>query len=169
MGIDANYRIENGMLFFWGSVYSQWYTTPNQFSEDGVSYSSAEKYMMMKKAELMKDYGMHQKMLPLHDPRELKKLGREVKNWDESLWDVHKVDIVTRANFLKFYCNSDLLETMEEHKDLTIVEASPYDSVWGIGLGVEDDDVLDESKWKGSNLLGVSIMNARDMIFKLGE
>lgn len=160
-------RITDTHIFFWNSVYSQWYTTYNnggQFIENGIVYPNAEKYMMMAKAKLFNDMEVFDEMSKTDNPRMVKALGRTVKNFSESEWDKHKIDIVTRANVLKFSQNNDLLEILKMHKDKIIVEASPYDKIWGIGLHFDDDKVLYEHLWEGENLLGKCIMNARSIL-----
>jgi len=161
---ENNFRETKTHIYFWGSIYSQWYTSKNQFKEDGFIFQNAEQYMMMKKAELFKDYDVLEKMKQTSNPKVLKKLGREIKGFDEDIWNFNKMDIVERGNFLKFSQNPKLLEKLIAHKNKHIVEASPYDKIWGIGLHWSDDKVLNESTWNGENLLGKCIMSARDKI-----
>ena len=102
----------------------------------------------------------------IDNPRGIKALGREVKNWNEQLWNDHKEEIVTQANFLKFSQNPDLLHIMKEQKNLILVEGSPVDPIWGVGLHFDDDLILDEKNWKGQNLLGKCLMQARKKLLK---
>jgi len=157
-------RITDTHVFFWNSIYSQWYTTSNQFEEDGVVYSNAEKYMMCKKSEVFGATDILEQMLATDNPRLIKQLGRQISNFSDEVWDQHKMQIVTQGNVLKFGQNPDLLEILKEHKDKIIVEASPQDRIWGIGLHWDNDDVLDENKWRGQNLLGECIMRARKIL-----
>jgi len=157
-------RITDTHVFFWNSIYSQWYTTPKQFTENGVVFSNAEKYMMVKKSEVFGATDILEQMIKSDNPRLIKQLGRQISNFSDEVWDQHKMDIVTQGNVLKFGQNPDLLEILKEHKDKIIVEASPQDKIWGIGLHWDNDDVLDESKWKGQNLLGECIMRARNIL-----
>ncbi len=98
------------------------------------------------------------------DPKNQKAIGRKVKNYNDDDWNEVNVDIVTYGNFLKFQQNPDLLQYLYETKDLYLVEASPYDKKWGIGLAAGDPKIEDQSIW-GSNLLGKCIMSARTIIF----
>lgn len=160
-------RITDTHIYFWNTIYSQWYARPKLFKdEDGYAYNTAEKYMMMEKALVFEDYDIYRQMKASIFPNDVKALGRRVKGFNDEEWDKHKVDVVTKASYLKFNQNEDLMKIMIEHKDLTLVEASPVDKIWGIGLHFDDDDVLDESKWKGQNLLGVCLMNARKLLFE---
>jgi len=167
--LTEQYRQTDSHFYFWNTIYSQWYTSKNQFEEDGLIYPNAEKYMMVQKAIFFNDDKIYQEMLKTNNPKEVKALGRKVKNFDEEKWNSAKEDIVTRGNYLKFTQNDNLLETLLEHKDLILVEASPVDKIWGIGLHFSDDKVLDESKWRGKNLLGKCIMKARELILKEEE
>jgi len=124
--------------------------------------------MMMHKAKVFGAIDIYNEMKTFNNASAIKQLGREIPNLSDTIWDKHKLEIVERANYLKFTQNNDLLKKMIEHKDLVIVEASPKDKIWGIGLHFDNDNVLDETKWKGQNLLGKCIMNARDKILKEG-
>jgi ribA/ribD-fused uncharacterized protein len=164
--IKNEFRKTNTHLFFWNSFYSQWYTTQDQFEHENIQYPNAEKFMMVMKAKTFNDNEIINQMLKTDDPRKVKALGRKVKNFDQQIWDSVKEDIVTKANYLKFKQNDDLKKLLIEHKDLILVEASPVDRIWGIGLHFSDDKVLDENKWRGQNLLGKCIMNARKQILQ---
>jgi ribA/ribD-fused uncharacterized protein len=120
--------------------------------------------MMSKKAEVFEAWDILERIKATDNPREVKELGREIPNFSDKIWDKHKINIVRQANFLKFSQNSDLKEIMINHKDLILVEASPVDRVWGIGLHFSSDLVLNEKNWKGKNLLGECIMYARNKI-----
>jgi len=150
--------------YFWNSIYSQWYTTTNQFVENNIKYNNAESYMMYKKALLFNDTEIAQEILKSNHPGTVKRLGRKIKNFDDQKWNDNKLDIVERANYLKFTQNPDLLRMLLADKDLILVEASPQDKIWGIGLHFDDDKVLDENNWNGENLLGKCIMNIRNDI-----
>lgn len=162
-------------IFFWGhqptrdgsissSCFSQWWKS--EFEENGFVYKTAEHYMMMKKAALFGDHDIETKMQTSDSPAELKKLGRMVKNFDPNVWDAHKFEIVKRANFLKFSQNEPLKTFLLSTKDRVIVEASPVDAIWGIGMAMDHRDVNDPSKWKGENLLGFALMEVRDELKK---
>jgi len=157
-------RITETHVFFWSSIYSQWYTTPKQFIEDGITYTNAEKYMMVKKAKVFGATDILEQMLETDNPRVIKQLGRKIPNFTDAVWDQHKMDIVTQGNVLKFGQNPDLLEILKEHKDKIIVEASPQDPIWGIGMHWDNDLILDSKNWKGQNLLGECIMRARTIL-----
>lgn len=170
---DKNYLIKLGgnrpeLLLFYGhrvtktvteTCLSQWY--PCQFEVDGVTYTSAEQYMMAEKAKLFGDEEIRTEILSISDPRTCKALGRKVKNFDKAVWDKKKEDIVRNGNFEKFMQNNALRNFLLSTGDKVLVEASPTDRVWGIGLGKNNPDALDPQKWRGQNLLGFTLMAVR--------
>ena len=141
---------------------SQWY--PCQFEVEGVTYTSAEQYMMAEKAKLFGDEEIRTEILSTSDPRTCKALGRKVKNFDKAVWDKEKEHIVRKGNTKKFLQNSALRNFLLSTGDKVLVEASPTDRVWGIGMGKNNPDALDPQKWRGQNLLGFALMNVRDFI-----
>ncbi len=149
-------------VFFWNGIYSQWY--PSTFTIDGVTFSSCEQYMMYKKAKLFRDDETAQKILETQNPSDQKSLGKSVKNFNRDMWDEHCFSIVYQGNYAKFTQNDNLKEQLLKTADKTIVEASPYDKIWGIKKGVGDKDFDNPSQWRGLNLLGFVIMTVRKNI-----
>lgn len=163
---------KRNFLFFWGhhekqgkitkACFSQWYAC--DFDVDGQHYTTAEQYMMAEKARLMRDEETCRKILEASDPSEFKALGRMVKNFDETLWNTHKYDIVVKGNLYKFSQNQDLKKFLLSTEDKVLVEASPYDTIWGIGLGADGAEANEPSKWRGENLLGFALMEVRSQL-----
>ena len=154
-------------IFFWDGVFSQWY--PSRFVINNVVYSCAEQYMMAEKARLFKDTGTEHVIMEAETPWRQKELGRQVKNFDKRKWEDVALDIVTAGSYAKFTQSKSLCKHLLQTGDKIIVEASPYDTIWGIGMDELDPDRFDETKWKGRNWLGVAIMNARTRIKKEEE
>ncbi|WP_024741669.1 NADAR family protein [Tenacibaculum maritimum] len=165
-------------LFFWGhqpnkdgsigkSCFSQWWKAP--FKIDGITYPTAEHYMMASKAILFKDDEILEKILNVTDPHNAKKLGRKVRNFTPDLWDQHKFDIVVEANMAKFSQNSALKTFLLHTKDAIIVEASPRDRIWGIGMGQNNEKSSNPNLWRGKNLLGYALMEVRDRIKEIAS
>lgn len=163
--------LESKFLFFWGhqpnkdgsiskTCFSQWWLSA--FKVDKVTYKTAEHWMMAKKAELFQDHETLEKILDADSPAEAKKLGREVKNYDDKVWLANRYEIVKQGNYHKFSQNRELKTFLLNTKDRVIVEASPVDPIWGIGMASDDKDVLNVAKWKGLNLLGFALMEVRD-------
>lgn len=153
---------------FWNGPFSQW--EPCEFEIDGIVYNCAEQYMMAKKASVFNDEDTYQKIMESDSPREQKKLGRSVKNFNSDKWEQVAKEIVYEGNYAKFTQNKDLLEKLLATKGTTLVEASPYDRIWGIGLSEHDEDALNRDKWRGLNWLGEILTGLReDILEKRGE
>ena len=162
---------ELSFVFFWGcgpktkvqkGCFSQWW--PCHFSIDSVEYNCAEQYMMAQKAIVFKDTEVFQQIIDSKDPKTIKALGRKVKNFNPSVWDKVKYDIVVKGNLAKFSQNPELKKFILSTGDAMIVEASPKDNIWGIGLAEDDPKALDPATWKGQNLLGKALMDVREML-----
>jgi len=148
--------------FFWGGTMSQW--AKSKFIIDGVEFNTCEQYMMYKKALMFHDYDIAEQVMNSKNPRDQKALGRKVKNFDKKIWEAYCRDIVYDGNVAKFTQNKDMLEELLFTGDRTIVEASPKDFIWGIGLAADDPRAKDRSKWKGTNWLGEAIERVREDI-----
>lgn len=156
-------------LFFWGhtpksadvdaSCLSQWF--PRAFLADGVHYPTAEHYMMAAKARLFGDEAALAKILAAPSPSEVKALGRAVSNYDDRTWEAHRFDAVVRGNVAKFGSHPDLGAYLRSTGEKVLVEAAPRDVVWGIGLGAANPAARDPRRWRGRNLLGFALMEAR--------
>ena len=157
-------------LFFWGhtpkadgvvdkSCLSQWFVRP--FVVEGITYASAEHFMMAEKARLFRDADVLTKILDSKTPAEAKALGRSVRNYDDRVWGRFRSEAVVRGNVAKFGQNADLRTFLLGTGEKVIVEASPRDRIWGIGMGGANPDASDPSKWRGLNLLGFALMEAR--------
>lgn len=149
-------------VFFWNGVFSQWY--PSKFVIEGVEYNCCEQYMMAQKALLFNDMENHKMIMHSKSPNEQKGFGRRVKGFDKDKWEAVCREIVFDANMAKFTQNPKMLEELMDTEDLEIVEASPYDKIWGIGLHETDPKALDKSQWQGTNWLGEAIMSVREKL-----
>ena len=145
--------------FFWSGVFSQWHPSP--FMIDGVWYTCAEQYMMAEKARLFGDAVAESRIMGTTDPSDQKRYGRQVRGFVKQQWDAVARDVVYRASVEKFRQNPDLLELLLSTEGKTLVEASPYDTVWGIGLDRTDLRARNRSTWQGTNWLGECLMKAR--------
>ena len=119
---------------------------------------------MAEKARLFKDYETLEEILSAENQKEIKDLGRKIKNFNEELWNREKYEIVKSGNLAKFSQDENLKEFLLSTGDKIIVEASPYDSIWGIGMGAKDENIEDATAWKGENLLGFALMEVRDLL-----
>lgn len=143
------------------SPFSNWH--PARFlAEEGIEYNCSEQYMMAEKAKVFGDEVIREMILMSNDPKEQKELGRRVAGFNTEEWGKHTKDVVYRACYHKFTQNPKLMAKLMETSGTLLVEASPYDKVWGIGLSEEDPDRLDPKKWKGTNWLGEVLTKLRE-------
>jgi len=163
---------EEKFTFFYRGPFGQWYLAPMVI--DGIEYSCAEKYMMAEKARLFNDEEILAKIMAEDKPKEQKSLGRQVRNlnkekWndeDKAKWNSVAKDAVYKGNIAKFTQHEDLKKILLATDGTTLVEASPVDFIWGIGLDENDPDRFFRSKWKGSNWLGEVLTKVRENIKK---
>lgn len=160
-------------LFFWGHTpkddsivgkecLSQWYESA--FEIDGIHYPTAEHYMMAEKARLFNDNDALMKILESKHPGDAKKLGRTVKGYQEDVWKNNRFDIVVRGNQSKFSQNEILSDFLINTGERVLVEASPRDRIWGIGMEQSNPDSENPDRWRGLNLLGFALIQVRNSI-----
>jgi ribA/ribD-fused uncharacterized protein len=157
-------------VFFWGdtprrdgqvdaSCLSQWFHAP--FTVDGVRYLTAEHWMMAGKARLFGDREAEQAVIAAGHPQRAKAIGRQVNGFDTETWQQNRLALVVEGNVHKFEQNDALRDFLLGTKDRVLVEASPVDRIWGIGLAADDDRAEHPAQWRGLNLLGFALMRAR--------
>ncbi len=144
--------------------FSQWYPSP--FKIDNIVYHTAESYMMAEKARLFGDTEALGEIIRAEDPGKAKHLGRTIENFSENLWKEKRFDIVVAGNMAKFSQNSELGEFLLNTGSRVLVEASPRDRIWGIGLAEDDPGAGNPNLWKGLNLLGFGLMEVRHRLEK---
>jgi len=155
----------NGLCLFWTAWPSNWQSSPMLI--DSVRYSCVEQYMMAMKARLFGDRATLKKIMATQIPKAQQQLGREVNGFNPEAWSEVAYEVVLRATVEKYRQNPKLLILLHRAGDLEFVEASPEDVIWGIGLGTGNSDALDRTKWKGQNLLGKAITQAKQLIEEL--
>ena len=157
----TNYN--NKYVAFWGGCFSNFF--PCSFWLDGKDWSSSEKYFMWKKAITFCDYDTAEQILNSDAPRVVKKLGRQVQGFNPNIWDEVKVDIMYAGVNAKFTQCAECNDCIKLFPNQKFVEGSPDDTIWGVGIHYQDENVFDESKWRGQNLLGNILTRVRDEIF----
>lgn len=156
--------IKNGLALFWGEWPSNWQWSP--FTLDGVVYTCVEQYMMAEKARCFGDTRAEQLVMSTSDPADQKRYGRQAGPYDEAKWSAARYNVVLRGTLEKYCQNDDLFERLFDPKldGLTFVEASPEDTIWGIGLKKDNPLAWDPATWRGQNLLGKAITEAREIL-----
>jgi ribA/ribD-fused uncharacterized protein len=169
-------RAEHGerikAVYFWGhterpggvtaACLSQWY--PAAFEVDGQRYAHAEQFMMAEKARLFGDEAARQAILQTDKAGAVKALGRGVQGFDDAVWEAERFGIVLHGSVAKFGQNAALGEFLLGTGERLLVEASPVDRIWGIGLAADDERAKDPRRWRGLNLLGFALMQAREAL-----
>ena len=120
--------------------------------------------MMAQKAILMSDISTYEKIMAADNPKDYKALGREVQHFNAAMWDHAKYNVVLTGNLAKFSQNPDLFEFLDSTGNSVLVEASPYDGIWGVRLGIDDPRIKNPNEWLGENLLGFVLMETRDIL-----
>jgi ribA/ribD-fused uncharacterized protein len=161
-------------IFFWKHTHhteglkaclSNWY--PSKFKcKNDIEYCNMEQWMMCKKAILFNDSEYVSKIMKETNPKIIKKYGRLIRDFDEKIWLENREQIVFDGCFLKFSQNPSLNHFLLSTNNNKLVEASPYDKIWGIGLNETDAKLIDCKRWPGQNLLGKCIMRVRQALVK---
>lgn len=160
-------------VWFWGhrprpdgrvgpGCFSQWWPSP--FTVDGITYATAEHWMMAGKARLFDDAEAERRVLDASHPKQAKDAGRTVRGFDEETWLRHRFGLVVEGNVHKFGHHPELRDYLLGTGSRVLVEASPVDRVWGIGLAADDERAADPARWRGLNLLGFALMEARQRL-----
>ena len=155
----------NNMVCFFGENNKNGYLSnfyPVEFKMDGETFISSEQAFMFKKAIYFKDNHNASLILKAHTPKEAKALGRKVRNFNQDEWSRVSSDIMEEVLICKFSQNNDIKKKLVDTGDSELVEASPYDRIWGVGVRITD--ALDKRMWKGQNKLGKALTNVRELI-----
>ena len=166
---DADEKIK--YIFFWGhrkkkdgslsqSCLSQWWE--QSFFVDEKEYKTAEHWMMAEKAKLFNDMEIFEKILLAKSPGEAKALGRKVRKFNNKIWEANRSEIVKQGNLHKFSQHEDLKTFLLNTGERVLVESSPVDFIWGIGLAKDAEGIENPHNWRGPNLLGFVLVEVRD-------
>lgn len=172
-------------------IFSQWYQSEKGFiggnalyslqeciREDdydvyvvGKQFKLREQWMMCLKALLFAQNDVYRKcnlkivkgIMETTEPSAIKNFGRQIKGFDEIVWNKYKYAIVANGNYLEFSQNEHMKNILLATNQREIIEAAHYDSVWGIGFNEKDALKTDRNLW-GQNLLGKAIMEVREVL-----
>lgn len=169
-----NHGAQPDYLFFWGhrprkdqaigkSCFSQWFAGA-AFEIDGIVYPTTEHWMMAQKARLFDDQPTCAEILAAPTPGDAKKLGRKITPFDENKWLAERFAIVVQGNLAKFSQHPTLHNFLLATGTQVLVEASPPDRIWGIGLAEDHPDASNPYQWRGLNLLGFALMEVRSQL-----
>ncbi len=141
---------------------SNWYLS--DFTIGGIKYSSIEQYMMYQKAICFNDREIAEKILQTDNVGKIKALGREVKDYNDTVWNGLRQITVYDGLLEKFRQNDELKEKLLSTNADILAECAVADKIWGIGISMKDEKRFDMSKWQGQNLLGFTIMRVREVL-----
>lgn len=149
---------------------SNWYKSEfsiTTFEGETFTFNCAEQYLMWQKALLFHDDETAKEIISTsYDPKQYKVLGRKVKNFNQELWDYNKVSIMEDALYYKFTQNDNLKAALIKTNGFYLVEASPFDKIWGVGLEASNDAIIHQPEWRGQNFLGEALMKIRHKIIQ---
>ena len=151
------------IVAFWGErnengEFSNFYRS--RFKYKGLIFDYSEIAFMWEKAMLFKDREVADKIMLAKYPKDAKYLGRQVRNYDDKIWSEKRYEIMVSVLKEKFNQNLYLKNKLRKTGNSTLVEASPYDKIWGVG--VDYKYALNPNNWIGQNLLGKALMEVRD-------
>ena len=177
---DYGYKVKHGILAFQKGPLSQWwgglegqssdfsYTSPYHEGTK-ITFNCCEQFMMFNKAMICGDSKSALAIMDEKSPKEQKALGRKVDNFNEEEWNKRKFDVVRIGNILKFSQSPELMSFLVGTDGLSLVEAAPWDKIWGCGTDLEDPRTYSENMWQGENLLGKALVEARERIISVNN
>ena len=158
-------KVTDTHVYFWGDpTLSNW--GPAEFDYKGNHFMNSEQAYMWEKADFFGDLTIANDILSTDSPKDAKDLGRLVRNYNDEEWAKVRYKKMVEVCFAKFSQNPHRLETLLSTGERILVEASPYDKVWGVGWHWTDPEILFEENWRGQNLLGKALMEVRDKLKK---
>ncbi len=157
--------VTQGMTVFFESScpFSNWH--PATFRFRGIEFNCTEQFMMFCKAKLFKDEETARKILLAKTPREQKALGRAVRNFEQGTWDAKCEGYVRVGCLEKFRQNPAMGKVLLDTMGTELVEASPTDRIWGVGLSAHDPRIVVKALWRGENRFGKVLMQVRETLF----
>jgi ribA/ribD-fused uncharacterized protein len=100
--------------------------------------------------------------MKINNPGQMKRYNANMPNIDKRLWDAKSTDICYTAVKEKFAQNQDLLALLQDTEQKELIEASPYDKIWGIGFGLDEPKLLQKKDQWGKNTQGSILMKIRE-------
>lgn len=158
---------DSHIYFYSGKqCFSNWHYSPNQFVDPitGIAFDSTEQAFMWYKADFFRDSDAKILCEKEKNPSNVKNIGRLIKGYNDKAWESVRFGFMIYVNLLKFSQNPLFKDELLSTGDKILVEASPYDKIWGVGLAEDDPRIIYKEQWLGRNLLGLSLMEVRKLI-----
>lgn len=157
-------KTTNTHVYFWEGPFSNWHPAEIVDPINGNKFANTEQGFMWYKATFFGDKTIAESILNTSDPAVVKHLGRIIRGYNDKAWETVRLGYMNYVNYLKYSQDEGLKKILIETGEKILVEASPYDKVWGVGLSENDEKILESKHWQGRNLLGISLMIVRDMV-----
>lgn len=157
-------RITDTHVYFYDGIYSNWNRANFVDPITGNLFANSEQAFMWYKARFFFDDIAADAILAATHPAEAKTLGREIRNFDATAWSLVSYGVMVYVCLLKFKQDIKLKAELLETGNKILVEASPFDKIWGVGLSADNDVILNEKSWRGTNLLGKALMDVRKLL-----
>lgn len=158
-------------IYFYGQndikygYMSNFYKT--KFTDNnGITYNCSEQYFMYQKCLYFNPTNntLLYNIINEENPKNIKRYGRQVKNFNDKLWNEVKYDIMIKALLYKFNQNNDIKNKLLNTGNKNLYEASEFDKIWGIGFSIYMLKTgIDKNKF-GHNLLGKALMHVRNIL-----
>lgn len=154
--------ITNTHIYFYSKTcFSNWHKSTQFDLITKIPFKCSEQHFFWYKADFFKDLEIRNNIANLDfDPGKAKELGRNVRGFNQHAWDAVKFGFMVYVCYCKFNF-SILRDRLSETGSKILVEASPTDLIWGVGLGENDSKITDDKNWLGQNLLGKALMEVR--------
>jgi len=170
-------RITDTHIYFFSvaDVFSNFYPAPflyrkkvNDILTGEITqeylFNNSEQAYMFEKCMFFNQLELAEKCINEIDPKKVKNIGRSIPNFDAEKWDKISFGVMYNVCLHKYTFNKEAHKTLVDSGDRTLVEASPYDNKWGVGISASDDQILFEENWTGENRLGKVLMKTREKL-----
>ena len=131
-------------------------------------YTCNEQFIQSEKAKLFGDKVKYGLIMKSSDPREMKKLGREVSGYNDATWKRCSKEIIYSCVRQKVYQYREMKDYLLSTESRIIGEGSP-DRHFGVGIHISDPAVMNPKEWPGNNLMGQALMDVRSELQLLVE
>lgn len=145
-------------------IYSNWHSTPKQLTDPitRLAFDNTEQAFMWYKATFFADPDTAARIAACTDAATVKRFGRLIPGYDDKAWETVRLGFMTYVNLLKYQQNPVMGDVLRATGKRILVEASPYDGIWGIKRSVEE--AAAGATWQGRNLLGETLMTVRGLL-----
>ena len=161
--ISKSYRETINQISFFRKYCPLSNHSPAPFTINKKDYNSSEQMFLSEKCITFGQTAAAQNIMCMDDPGKMVQEAKVCRGYNEK-WDMEQEDIMLTAILGKFTQNEEHEKFLLSTGDKILVEGSPYDSTWGVGLAFNDPAIDNSQNWKGDNLLGKALMTARRLI-----